>query len=107
VTHQPLIIAVGALAVIGLLAMPSGGRRKARKAAHAAEETARAVSLLGRVLIAAAVIAGGQFAVIRFAHNNLTLLVCVLAVPALLAAVTVVKALTLTTMTTGRKGHHR
>jgi hypothetical protein len=45
--------------------------------------------------------------VIRFAHNNLTLLVCVLAVPALLAAVTVVKALTLTPMTTGRKGHHR
>jgi hypothetical protein len=106
VTHQPLILALGALAVVGVLAVLSAGRRRARKAKQAARETARAVSLFGRVLITAAVIAGGQYAVIRFAHTNLTLLVCVLAAPALLAATATVRALTITA-TTGRKGHHR
>jgi hypothetical protein len=108
VTHQQeIVIAVGAFAVIGLFAVVAGGRRKAKKAAMAVRETGRAVSLIGRVLITAGVIAGGQYLVIRFAHNNITLLVCVLVVPALLAAATTVRALTLTTVTTGRKGHHR
>jgi uncharacterized membrane protein len=100
--HQTLII-VGVLAVIGLLALLSASRRRAKKAAQAARDTVHAVSLLGRVLIAAAAIAGGQYAVIRYAHNNVTLLLCVLGVPALLAAATAVKALTVTP-TTIRKG---
>lgn len=106
-THQPLIIAVGALAAVGVLALLAGGRRKARKAKQAVQDTARAVSLLGRVLLTAAAIAGSQLAVIRYAHNNLTLLLAVLAGPALLAATTAVRALTITTATTGGKGRHR
>ncbi len=104
-THQEIVIGVGALALLGLLGLLSRGRRRARNAAKAAHETARAVSLFGRVLIGAALITGVQFAVIRLAHNNITLLVCVLAGPALLAAATAVKALTVTAMTTGTRGH--
>ena len=100
--HQTILI-VGALAVIGLLALLSASRRRAKKAAQAARDSFRAVSLLGRVLITAGVIAGGQYAVIRYAAHNVTLLLCVLAVPALLAAATAVKALTVTP-TTIRKG---
>ncbi len=100
--HQTLLI-VAALAVIGLLALLFASHRRAKKAAQAARDTVHAVSLLGRVLIAAGVIAGGQYAVIRYAHNNITLLACVLIVPALLAAATAVKALTVTP-TTIRKG---
>jgi hypothetical protein len=103
VTQHQTILIVGALAVIGLLALLSASRRRAKKAAQAARDGFHAVSLLGRVLIAAAVIAGGQYAVIRYAHNNVTLLLCALAVPALLAAATAVKALTVTP-TTVRKG---
>lgn len=101
-TQHQIILIMGALAVIGLLALLSASRRRAKKAAQTARDTVHAVSLLGRVLIGAGVIAGGQYAVIRYAHN-LTLLLCVLAVPALLAAATAVKALTVAP-TTIRKG---
>jgi hypothetical protein len=99
--HQTFLI-LGALAVIGLLTLLATARRRARKAADVARDSFQAASLLGRVLITAGVIAGSQFAVIRYAHN-FTLLVCVLVVPALLAAATAVKALTVTP-TTIRKG---
>jgi hypothetical protein len=105
-THQQLVVLAGGLAVISALALLSAARRRAKKTAKAVRDTVHAVSLLGRVLLAAGVIAGGQYAVIRYAHN-LTLLVCVLLVPALLAAATAVRALTVTTMSTGRKGHQR
>ncbi len=103
-THHQLILGVGGLAAIGLLVLLAGARRRAR---NAAEDAVRTASLVGRVLIGAAVIAGAQLAVIRFAHNNIPLMVCAFAVPALLAAATAVKALTVTTISTSRRGHRR
>lgn len=100
--HQTLII-VAALAVIGLFALVSGGRHRARRAANHARLAAHSVSLFGRVLVAAGAIVAGQYAVIRYGHNDLLLLLAALALPALLAAVPLVRALTMTTVTADRK----
>jgi hypothetical protein len=106
VTHNNLMILIG-LATFGVLMLALSAGRRARKAAKAARDAARTASLLGRVVITAGVIGGAQYAVIRFVHHNLTLLVVTLAVPALLAAATTVRATTVTTISTGRKGTRR
>jgi hypothetical protein len=55
------------------------------------------VAVAGRVLLAAAVIAGAQWAVITYWSQNTTLVWVVLVVPALLAGYTLADALTGTT----------
>ena len=55
------------------------------------------IAVAGRVLLAAAVIAGGQWLVIHYLSANTTLVWVVLAVPALLAGYTLADALTGTT----------
>jgi hypothetical protein len=52
------------------------------------------IAVAGRVLLAAAIIAGAQWAVITYWPQNTTLLWVVLAVPALLAGYTLADALT-------------
>jgi hypothetical protein len=52
------------------------------------------IAVAGRVLLAAAVIAGSQWAVITYWPQNTTLVWAVLAVPALLAGYTLAEALT-------------
>jgi hypothetical protein len=52
------------------------------------------VAVAGRVMLVAAVIAGGQWAVITYWPHNTTLLWAVLVVPALLAGYTLAEALT-------------
>lgn len=106
-THHELMLGITGLAAIGLLVLLAGARRRARNAALAAEEAVRSVSLVGRVLIGAALITGAELAAVRFGHNNVTLLAGCFAVPALLAAATVVKALTVTTTTPNRRGYRR
>ena len=63
------------------------------------------IAVAGRVLLAAAVIAGIQWAVIHYLSANATLLWVVLAVPALLAGYTLAEALTGATglTSTGRR----
>jgi hypothetical protein len=102
--NHTILIGGAVVAALGLLTLVSAGRRKARQARQAAHEAVHTVSVFGRVLVAAGVIIGIQYAVIRYGHNNLTLLLVVLAVPALLAAVPLVRALTMTGVTTGRAG---
>ncbi len=106
--NQTVVIVVAVVAVLGLLSLVASARRKARLARRAAREAVHTVSVTGRVLLVAGVITGVQFAVIRFGQNNLVLLLVVLAVPALLAAVPLVRALTLTSVgNTTRKGVRR
>jgi hypothetical protein len=65
------------------------------------------VSLAGRVLLTTTVIVGGQWLVISRADNPL-IVVIVLAVPALFAAYTLTRALTVTTLDTySRRGERR
>jgi hypothetical protein len=94
--HTTTLLILAALAVFGVLALIGAAHRRATRAALAAGEAARSVSLGGRVLVTAAVIVGVQVAVIRSAHLSLSLLLVVLGAPALAAAVTLVRALTLT-----------
>jgi predicted RND superfamily exporter protein len=106
--NHTIVIVIAVVAVLGLLSLLMSARRKARQARTAAREAIHTVSVTGRVLLAAGVITGVQFAVIRFSQNNVALLLGVLAVPALLAAVPLVRALTLTSVgTTTRKGARR
>lgn len=102
--NHTLLIVLAGVAVLGLLSLLGGARRRAREAALYVEEAGRAVSLTGRVLLVAGVITAGEFAVIRYAHTSLLVTLAVLAVPALLAAVPLVRALTLTTPV---DTHHR
>lgn len=100
-TPTQIIAAMGVLLAIVL--MWRAGSRRARKAAEAARASARAVSLAGRVLATAAGMVGVQWLVITHPGNP-TLLVVVLAVPDLLAAHIITRALTVTSMDTTRQG---
>jgi hypothetical protein len=105
VTPTELLAGLGV--VLGLFILWRGSVRRARAAANAARAGARVVSLAGRVLVTAGVIVGVQWLVIQHPVNTTVLLV-VLAVPALFAAHGITKALTVTTLdTTMRRGGRR
>jgi predicted transporter len=87
---------MAAFAVLAMVVKARAGAKRARAAAEIAQVGAGVVSLVGRVLITAGVIAGAQWLVITYAAANTTLLWVVLGVPALLAAYTLTKALTVT-----------
>nr|CTQ94943.1 hypothetical protein [Kibdelosporangium sp. MJ126-NF4] len=66
------------------------------------------LSLAGRVAFTAALIVGVQWIVITYATSNRSLLLAVLGLPALVAAYTLTRALTVTTMDTNtRRGGGR
>ncbi|XVV01922.1 hypothetical protein ACQPW3_31730 [Actinosynnema sp. CA-248983] len=81
--------------VLALLLVWRAGSRKAKAAADAARVGARLLSLTGRVLVAAGAIVGVQWLVITHGRDT-TLLWVVLGLPALFAAYTLTKALTVT-----------
>ncbi|RSN30820.1 hypothetical protein DL990_22955 [Amycolatopsis sp. WAC 01416] len=80
--------------------------RKARRAADAARAGARVVSLAGRVLFTGAAFVGVQWLVITHPGNP-TLLLVVLAVPDLIAAHVLIRALTVTSLDTSPRGGGR
>lgn len=104
VTPTELLAGLGV--VLGLFILWRGSVRRARAAADAARAGARVVSLAGRVLVTAAVLVGVQWLVIRHPLNTTVLLV-VLAVPALFAAHGITRALTVTTADTTRRERRR
>jgi len=100
-------VLAGVGVVLGLFVLWRGSVRRARAAADAAYAGARVVSLAGRVLVMAGVIVGVQWLVISRPLNTTVLLV-VLAVPALFAAHGITRALTVTTVdVTRRRGDRR
>lgn len=94
-TAGEVMAGVGALVVL-VWAWRSGARR-ARAAADVARSGARLVSLAGRVLFTAGAIVGVQWLVLTRPAVSGWAVVAVLAVPALLAAYTLTRALTVTT----------
>ena len=93
------------MAVLGVLAVVVKARaavRRARVAAEIARVGTSPVSLLGRVLVSAGVIAGVQWAVIMYADNQAWAWV-VLGLPALVTSYTLMKALTVITVNPSRR----
>ncbi|WP_028933836.1 hypothetical protein [Pseudonocardia spinosispora] len=86
---------VAALAASWLVVKAKISAHRARTAAEIAQVGTSPVSLLGRVIVTALVIVGVQWFVITHPGNK-TLLLVVLAFPALVTAFTLVKALTIT-----------
>jgi hypothetical protein len=98
---------MAAFAVLVLMVKARAGLRRARAAAEIAQVGTSAVSLAGRVLLTAGAITGAQWLVIVYAASNTTLLWVVLGVPALFAAYTLTKALTVTEVRPTKKGGAR
>ncbi|KFU77667.1 hypothetical protein SAMN04489729_3450 [Amycolatopsis lurida] len=90
-------ILAGAGVLVLLFTVWRASARKARAAADAARASARVVSLAGRVLFTGAAFVGVQWLVITHPGSPLLLLV-VLAVPDLIAAHVLTRALTVTTL---------
>ncbi|MDX8052859.1 hypothetical protein SK571_26070 [Lentzea sp. BCCO 10_0798] len=94
-------------AVIAVLWIWRASARRAKAAANAARTGARLLSLTGRVLVMAGVIVGVQWVVITHRGDTVLLLV-VLGLPALFAAYTLTRALTITSYDSPRgKGDRR
>lgn len=99
-TPEQILAGIGV--ALALVMVWRVGSRRARKAADSARAGARAVSLAGRVLLMGALIVGVQWVVITH-PGNVTLLLVVLALPDLLAAHVLTRALTVTSMDTTRQ----
>jgi len=93
--------------LVALVVIWRGGSRRARAAADAARSGVRLLSLAGRVLATAGAIVGVQWLVITHGRES-TLLWVVLGLPALFAAYTLTRALTVTAVDgTGHRGGRR
>lgn len=98
---------IAAFAALSLVVKARAGVKKARTAAEIARVGTSPVSLVGHVLFTAGLIVGAQWSVITYAAHNVTLLLIVLAVPALFAAYPVTKALTVMQVGPNRGGGGR
>lgn len=94
ITPTEVIGGVGTLIVLGWVWRASA--RRARAAAQAARTGARLVSLTGRVVLNAALIVAVQWVVVTH-HPSGWFLLAVLGLPALPAAYTLTRALTVST----------
>lgn len=95
-TPTQVLAAFGAL--LALIVVWRWSAAKARRAADKARASARAVSLAGRVLVTGGLIVGVQWVVITRPSGSPWLLLVVLALPDLLAAYVLTRALTVTSM---------
>jgi hypothetical protein len=98
---------IAALAVLSVVIKARAGVKRARVAAEIARAGASPVSLFGQVLLTAGLIVGAQWLVITYAASDTTLLLVVLAVPALFAAYTLTRALTVMQLGPTRGGGGR
>lgn len=103
--NAPVLFLAGmaAFPLLSLIVKARPGSRRARAAAEIAQVGTGAVSLLGRVLVTAGVIVGVQWVLITHAATNTALLLVVLGLPALVAAYTLIRALTVTEIRPSRQ----
>lgn len=101
ITPMHLLAAFGVL--VTLIVVWRWSSQRARRAADKARAGARVVSLAGRVIVTAALIVGVQWVVITHPTGNPTLLIVLLALPDLLAAYVLTRALTVTSMDVTRR----
>jgi hypothetical protein len=99
------VLAAGGILLLLVIVWRSGTRR-ARRAADVARASARVASLAGRVVFTGAALLGVQWLVIKHVDNP-TLLIILLAVPDLIAAHVLTRALTVTEMGVRRGGDRR
>src|SRR5438105_1751629 len=95
----PTEVLAGIGALVALVMIWRASARAARRAAEAARASVRVVSLAGRVGLTAAVMAGIQWVVVTHSGNAVVLCLA-LGLPDLLAAHTLTRALTVTTLDT-------
>jgi hypothetical protein len=93
----PATLAAGIGGLVTLLWLWRASTRRARRAADAARQGARLVSLAGRVLLTAGLIVGVQWVVVTYPTGPWVRLAA-LGFPALFAAHTLTRALTITTI---------
>lgn len=103
----PTEVLAGLGVLLALVLVWRAGTRRARRAADVARASARVASLAGRVLVTGTALLGVQWLVITYVDNP-TLLIILLAVPDLIAAHVLTRALTVTDMgVTRREGDRR
>lgn len=104
-TTEQVLLVLGGVVVLAWLWRAAS--RKTRRAADAVRAGGRVVSLVGRVTAMGAAFVGVQWLVVTYV-DNVTLLLVVLALPDLIAAHVLTRALTVTEMgTTRRQGERR
>jgi hypothetical protein len=104
VTLTPTQIFDGLAVLLVLLWVWRASARRARAAADAARTGARLLSLTGRVLVGASVLAGVQWMALTYPGAHWVVRVTALGLPALFASYTLTRALTVTTVDTRRSG---
>jgi hypothetical protein len=104
VALAPTQILGGLAVVLVLLWVWRASARRARAAADAARAGARLLSLTGRVLVGASVLAGVQWMALTYPGAHWSVRVAALGLPALFASYTLTRALTVTTVDTRRGG---
>jgi hypothetical protein len=104
VDARPVLLGVlVALALFGLVAVVRGTRSQAPRAIRALPGGVGLSGVVGRTVVTAGLIVAAQWLVITYADHRSAVFWLVLAVPAVLAGVMVVRALTVTVLT-GRGG---
>ena len=104
VTLTPTQILAGLAVLLVLLWVWRASARRARAAADAARAGAWLLSLTGRVLVGASVLAGVQWMAFTYPGAHWVVRVAALGLPALFASYTLTRALIVTTVDTRRGG---
>lgn len=94
---------LGGLALLGLVAVWNSGRKTVNHGMQGASQIGRVGGNVLRAVVTTAVIVAVQYAVIRWVHSPIPLLV-VLVVPALFAGATVARLLAVTEVVSVRGG---
>jgi hypothetical protein len=97
-TRHVLLAALAVLALFGLVAVVRSTRSQARAATRAVRGGVGALGMAGRTLVTAGLIVTVQWLVITLVDHRSPVFWLVLAVPAVLAGVTVIRALTVTVL---------
>lgn len=101
----PAWIALGVLALVGMLAAFTSGRRAAKQAARGMREVTRMTGMAFRTLVTTAVITAVQWVIVTNTTDTTTVVIT-LAVPALFAGVSVARLLAVTEVVhSTRRGH--
>ena len=100
---EPRPVLLGVLALLGLIAVVRGTRSQAYGTARAVPCGVGVLGIAARIVATAGVIVTMQWLVITYADHRGLVFWLALAVPAVLAGVTVVRTLTVTVLT-GRGG---
>jgi hypothetical protein len=104
--QQTMLIALGVLAVFGLITVVTSGRRATKRAAKGVREVTRMTSNAARTVVTAAVVTGVQWLIVTQTSDTTTILVT-LGLPALFAGVSVARLFAVTEVIHSTRGGRR